>query len=99
MLFVSRKAYKGRFYVLFAKSKKTQKDGFLLLFASAKSNQKQTKDCGPLDSRDAVQNSERGSYLLSRKLCAYQEIFTKICSLVPYSSEYFEPVRGGSFTA
>ena len=25
--------------------------------------------------------------------------FTKIYSLVPYSSEYFEPVRGGYFTA
>ena len=32
---------------------------FLLLFASAKSNQKQTEGCGPLDSRGAVQNSER----------------------------------------
>ena len=47
----------------------------------------------------SVQNSERGDYLLSRKLCAYQGISTKICNLVPYSSEYFEPVRDGGFTA
>ena len=44
---------------LLAFSKRTQKDDFLLLFASAKSNQKQTEGGGPLDSRGAVQNSER----------------------------------------
>ena len=39
------------------------------------------------------------NYLLKRKFCAYQEISTKICNLVPYSSEYFEPVRKDNFTA
>ena len=38
-------------------------------------------------------------YLLNRKLCDYQDVFAKICNLVQYSSEYFEPVRDGGFTA
>ena len=65
----------------------------------AKSNQKHDEGCGPLDSRVAVQNSEQRKFLLNHKLCAYQKIFEKNRCLVPYSSEYFEPVRDGDFTA
>ncbi len=54
-----------------------------------KSNQKVPQRVRPLDSRGTVQNSERENYLLSHKLCAYREIFMKICNLVPYSSEIF----------
>ena len=64
----------------------------------AKSNQKHAEGLCPLDSRGTVQNSDRGSYLLNRKLCAYQKIFAENHRFVQYSSEYFEPVRGGYFT-
>ena len=61
---------------------------FCSLFASAKSNQKQT------GRRPAT--SIQVEYLLKHKLCAYQKIFVGNRRFVPYSSEYFEPVRKGS---
>ena len=57
-LFVSRKAYKGRFNVTFSLVRK--------------SNQKVHQRAAALwTPGGAVQNSERGSYLLKRKLYAY----------------------------
>ena len=79
--------------------KSNQKRRFFCYFLRrAKSNQKHAEGLCPLDSRGTVQNSDRGSYLLNRKLCAYQKIFAENHRFVQYSSEYFEPVRGGYFT-
>ena len=37
--------------------------------------------------------------LIKPQIMWLSRIFTKICNLVQYSSEYFEPVRKGNFTA
>ena len=101
---ILEKQEKRRFFVLLfaACPKPPQKKSpraFLRYFLRrAKSNQKHAEGLCPLDSRGTVQNSDRGSYLLNRKLCAYQKIFAENHRFVQYSSEYFEPVRGGYFT-
>ena len=85
MLFVSRKALGTVLMLLFRLYEKVTK--------------KYPRGLRPSGLRGTVQNSERGDYLLNRKLCAYQEIFIENCRFVQYSSEYFEPVRKGNFTA
>ena len=98
---LSRKAIKETVLVLlFTSAKSKQKRTFSCYFLRrAKSNQKHAEGCGPLDSHGYSSKFRAVDYLLSRKLCAYQGIFMRICNLVPYSSEYFEPVRDACFTA
>ena len=38
-------------------------------------------------------------FLIKSQAKCYQEISTKICNYVQYSSEYFEPVRKDNFSA
>ena len=83
--------------VTFVKSNKRGR--FFGSFCFCKKNQKAAARVATLPTPGTVQNSERGCYLLSRKFCTYREIFMESRGLVPYSSEYFEPVRDGGLTA
>ena len=97
----SRKAIKETVLVLlFTSAKSKQKRTFSCYFLRrAKSNQKHAEGYGPLDSHGCGSKFRAVDYLLKRKLCAYQDIFARNRYFVRYSSEYFEPVRKGSFTA
>ena len=81
VLFVSRKALKGRFFCYFLRR--------------AKSNQKArgTSSCDLGSKFRAVD-----FWIKLQALCLSRN-FMKNCRFVPYSSEYFEPVRRGYFTA
>ena len=79
--------------------KSNQKRRFYVLFASAKRTKKQPRGLRPSRLPGSGSKFRAVDYLLNRKLCIYQKTSTKICNLVPYRSEYFEPVRDGGFTA
>ena len=110
-LFFSGKAWKERFSfrekhirdgfnVTFSLVRKSnQKRHFYVLFASAKRTKKQPRGLRPSRLPGSGSKFRAVDYLLNRKLCIYQKTSTKICNLVPYRSEYFEPVRDGGFTA
>ena len=78
---------------------KFPKETFYVLFASAKRTKKQPRGLRPSRLPGSGSKFRAVDYLLNRKLCIYQKTSTKICNLVPYRSEYFEPVRDGGFTA
>ena len=84
----------------FSFHEKQVRNGFNVTFSLVrKSNPKVHQRVATLWTPGSGSKFRAVNYLLKRKFCAYQEISTKICNLVPYSSEYFEPVRKDNFTA
>ena len=85
VLFVSRKAYKRRFNVTFSLVRK--------------SNPKVPQRSADLWTPESGSKFRAVNFLIRPQALCYQEIFMENRRFVPYSSEYFEPVRKGYFTA
>ena len=84
----------------FSFPEKQIRDGFNVTFSLVrKSNQKVHRGLRPSGLPENGSKFRAWGLLIKPQVMWLSRIFTKICNLVQYSSEYFEPVRKGNFTA